>query len=453
MPVIDKRANRLLYGIDYLLIKSVSFVLWIIRYSLPTKWSELISKEDRHINVLNNVVGLTFFNALGGMLLLFTQIKLANYMGAALYGIYSYYLALGEVGANVVRYGRDKTMLRELVQKPEEQRSLITHTFILGLINLSIFMILVVIFHESLDVVFSLSTLLLILSPCLISLDFQPVYESLSMMSWHSMYYFLQKILFLFCVWGLLISDIPVSLFGIAFILFISWIFVLFLQYREITSQLGIHIFHSLRWKNLLGLYRQGFFIALSCLLSVAFGPLIRLVLNMYVDSYAVGVYAAGLQIYSIGLFLLLQIGRVGNPMMAELGKNSCEREKRCLFVRRYLLIMIACVLPFSIALFFFPDTIVCSLFTSEYVELSSMLPIFAIYLLVYSIGNVFIQFLIAFRKDKIYFTIFSIGAILTVLFAFILIPSYGVIGATLALCVPHGLTCLAYCIFSLKYL
>ena len=278
MPVIDKRANRLLYGIDYLLIKSVSFVLWIIRYSLPTKWSELISKEDRHINVLNNVVGLTFFNALGGMLLLFTQIKLANYMGAALYGIYSYYLALGEVGANVVRYGRDKTMLRELVQKPEEQRSLITHTFILGLINLSIFMILVVIFHESLDVVFSLSTLLLILSPCLISLDFQPVYESLSMMSWHSMYYFLQKILFLFCVWGLLISDIPVSLFGIAFILFISWIFVLFLQYREITSQLGIHIFHSLRWKNLLGLYRQGFFIALSCLLSVAFGPLIRLV-------------------------------------------------------------------------------------------------------------------------------------------------------------------------------
>ena len=32
MPVIDKRANRLLYGIDYLLIKSVSFVLWIIRY-------------------------------------------------------------------------------------------------------------------------------------------------------------------------------------------------------------------------------------------------------------------------------------------------------------------------------------------------------------------------------------------------------------------------------------
>ena len=122
MPVIDKRANRLLYGIDYLLIKSVSFVLWIIRYSLPTKWSELISKEDRHINVLNNVVGLTFFNALGGMLLLFTQIKLANYMGAALYGIYSYYLALGEVGANVVRYGRDKTMLRELVQKPEEQR-------------------------------------------------------------------------------------------------------------------------------------------------------------------------------------------------------------------------------------------------------------------------------------------------------------------------------------------
>ena len=231
MPVIDKRANRLLYGIDYLLIKSVSFVLWIIRYSLPTKWSELISKEDRHINVLNNVVGLTFFNALGGMLLLFTQIKLANYMGAALYGIYSYYLALGEVGANVVRYGRDKTMLRELVQKPEEQPSLITHTFILGLINLSIFMILVIIFHESLDVVFSLSTLLLILSPCLISLDFQPVYESLSMMSWHSIYYFLQKILFLFCVWGLLISDIPVSLFGIAFILFISWIFVLFYIY------------------------------------------------------------------------------------------------------------------------------------------------------------------------------------------------------------------------------
>lgn len=79
--------------------------------------------------MLHNVVGLAFFNALGGLCVMVTQIKLANYLGASVYGIYSYCLAIGEVGSVFVRYGRSKTMVRDLIQYPEKRDALVVSTF------------------------------------------------------------------------------------------------------------------------------------------------------------------------------------------------------------------------------------------------------------------------------------------------------------------------------------
>lgn len=445
--------NRLISAIDDFLEHFVLFLFRSLKHLLPLSMKKQILLIEQHKSIVHNVIGLTLFNAIGGILVLITQVKLANVMGATLYGLYSYYLAIGEVGANFVRYGRNKTMTRDLIQFPEKENFLIPNTFLLGCCNLLIYLLIVLVFYHQLDAELSLAYILLVVSPCLISLDFQPVYESHRLMSRHSIYYLLQKAIFLFGIWIVIIYISHISLLAIGIVLFLSWIIILCLQYREVIFGLNIKIFESFSLKNLLYLYRTNFLIAFSCVFGIAYGPLIRLILNSYTDSRSVGVYAAGLQIFLMAQFVLNQIGRVGNPMMAEVGKADCSFSRRRSFVHRYLAIMLLCTLPFAFLLCFFPNWIASTFFTAEYAELIDILPIHGCFLIVFAIGIVYTQFLISVRKDRIYFSIFVGTAIVTIPVALILIPLYNVVGATLALCVPHGVGCLLYCIFSRKYI
>lgn len=447
------QSNRIIYAIDAFLGFFVTRILCLLERIAPSPIKKKMKSLEQHKVAVHNVLGLTFFNALGGVLILITQVKLANVMGAAIYGLYSYYLAIGEVGANFVRYGRQKTMTRDLVQFPEKEKFLIPNTFLLGCLNLLVYTIIVLVFHEQLDADISWAYLLLVVAPCLMSLDFQPVYESHQLMSWHSIYYLIQKAIFLLFVWLVIVWASGVSLTAVGVILFCSWLLVLCMQYKEVIGGLGIRVFRSFSLRNLFYLYRTNFLIALSCMFGIAYGPAIRLILNNYVDSKAVGVYAAGLQVFLMSQFIVNQIGRVGNPMMAAVGKADCSPAKRRLFVRRYLFVMLLCAMPFAVLLFSCPEWIAHTFFTAEYAGLADILPILACYLVALAIGVVYTQFLISMRKDRVYFIIFVSAAVITIPVAFLLIPLYGLVGATLALCAPHSVGCLCYFISARKYL
>ena len=225
------------------------------------------------------------------------------------------------------------------------------------------------------------------------------------------------------------------------------------MEYYEVGSQLHIKFLQKIYFKDIWNLYKDNFVIFLSCVTGVAFGPLLRMILNNYTDSKSVGVYAAGLQIYNICIFLNTQISRVGNPMMAEAGKDDCSITKRRRLVIRYSLIMITISLPFALSMFLFPNLITNALFTEEYASLANYLPILAVYLIAISLGVVFTQYMISMRMDKTYFFIYVASAISTVITAYILIPMYGVLGAFLSLCIPHSVGCLLYFFFSIKTL
>ena len=447
------QSNRIIYAIDAFLGFFVTRVFCLLERIAPSPIKKRLKSLEQHKVAVHNVLGLTFFNALGGVLILITQVKLANVMGAAIYGLYSYYLAIGEVGANFVRYGRQKTMTRDLIQFPQKEQFLIPNTFLLGCLNLMIYVIVILVFHNQLDTDITWAYLLLVIAPCFVSLDFQPVYESHRLMSWHSIYYLIQKAIFLLFVWLVIVWASGVSLTAVGVILFCSWLLVLCLQSKEATVWPGIPVFRSFSLRNLFYLYRTNFLIALSCMFGIAYGPAIRLILNNYVDSKAVGVYAAGLQVFLMSQFIVNQIGRVGNPMMAAVGKADCSPAKRRLFVRRYLFVMLLCAMPFAVLLFSCPEWIAHTFFTAEYAGLADILPILACYLVALAIGVVYTQFLISMRKDRVYFIIFVSAAVITIPVAFLLIPLYGLVGATLALCAPHSVGCLCYFISARKYL
>lgn len=450
---INKKDNKLLYFLDIGLDKFVILILKIARFFVPKRYKAKFDKLSKHKDMLHNVVGLAFFNALGGLCVMATQVKLANYLGASVYGIYAYCIAIGEVGAMFVRYGRNKTMVRDLIQFPEKRDTLVVSTLFLSLINLALFMIVTFACHKPLDIEVNWTYFLLILSPCFASLSLGPVYECLRMMSWNSIYVLLQKFAFLIAIWSLFFLYFHVNLLVIGIIVVFTWIAVILMEYYEIGTQLHINFLKTVRLQELWKLYKDNFVIFLSCVTGVAFGPLIRLILNNYTDSSSVGIYAAGLQIYHICLFFNTQISRVGNPMMAEAGRADCPIAKRRRMVLRYSLIMLATSLPFALPMLLCPGYIVDLLFTEEYSLLANYLPILAIYMLAITLGVVFTQYMISLRLDKTYFTIYVSSAVATVIVAYIVIPTLGILGAFLALCVPHSIGCILYVIFSLKTL
>lgn len=434
---INIKKNYLLYPFQLALTGVVHMLLAACRYIAPEKYKEkLLALENNE--TLINIIGLTIFNALGGFLLMITNIKLANVLGAAIYGIFSYYVAIGEVGINFVRYGRDKSMIRDLIQQPEKYDSLVANTFALNGANLFIFTIIICLFSKQLDVPVNFACISIIAATCLVSLDLQPIYESIKLMSWHSLYTILQRLLNLLLIWLplLFLKNISLNYIGIALIL--SWGIVLIIQYKEVITQLCIKIKGNVSAKSLYHLYKSNFLIALSCMMGVAFGPLIRLILKNYVDDVAVGLYAACFQIFLISKFILTQIARVGNPMMAEAGKNDCSKESRIKFVKKYILIMLIGSIPFALPLIFCSGIITDLCFVDEYYEIRSYLPLFGFYTLVMSVGTVFEQFLISMRKDKTYFTIYVGCSILTVIMAFALIPLYHTLGGIIAFIIPN---------------
>lgn len=418
----------------------------------PTKYKSKLTQLEQS-NTFRNVIGLTFFNSVGGLIMMVTNVKIANVLGASVYGLYSYYLAIGEVGQNFVRYGRNKTMTRDLIQNPQKFNSLIANTFVLGIMNIALFLIVTHAFSKQLDVSFTLTTMLLLIAPCLGSIDFQPVYESLKQMSWHSVYQLIQRFIYLIAIWVCIVFADGLTMLYLGLTLFVSWLLVLVMQYKEIITDMSIKIKHEVSMKSILLLYKSNFLIALSCMAGVAFGPIIRMVLKDYADAQAVGIYSAGMQIFLISQFLMHQVSRVGNPMMAEAGKEGTDVIIRKRLCKKYVIIMMCAVMPFVLPLCLCPKFLVSILFTDEYQLLSNYMPLFGLYLVALALGIVYTQFLISMRKDKVYFTIYIASAVGTALTAFCVIPSLGLLGAMVSLCVPHSLGCFFYYLCSLKYL
>lgn len=443
--------NRIIGAIYGAVTAVAGCVIFICEKLSLGHFGGLFEKVKRNGAIFNNVVGLTLFNALGGILLVVTQIKLANALGPSTYGVYAYCLAIGEVGTYIVRYGRNKTMLRDLVQRPDRCNSLISSTFCSSLLNLLLFIAVVLPLYKILDFPLTPGCVLLIISPCLISLDFQPVYESLMAMSWHSVYNLLQKTIFVSVIWVAIFFSFGLTLEFLGCVTFASWIIIIYGEFSEITRHYGINIRRDCSWNEIKELYRANFIIALCSAASVLYQPALRMVLNHYDGSAAVGIYSAGFQILLIAQFIITQIARVGNPMMAEVGKDDCPLGKRRKFLFNYFKIMVICSLPCVLPLLLFPDFITTTFFSDKYDALRHILPVFGVALLLHATALVFEQFLISMRKDKTYFSVFVLGGIVALVASLVLVPRISVLGAAVAVGCSWLTMLVGYCLSSLR--
>lgn len=436
--------------LDLFIVKMLLFSKSYLPRSVDERMAILLLKKD----YIKSILGLIVFNSIGGVITLYLQFFIANKVGVISFGEYSYYVAIGTVGAVFTRYGRNKTMLRDIIQSENNTSSIIISTFIIGIANMLFFNIVIILLQRILDYEFSLISFLIINGTMISSLDFQPFYESQNRFSFHSLIMFAQKFLFISIVllWYFMCGDLTILIVGFA--LFFSWLFMIIAEFIDIKSfisfNLSINDVFSLTYDT----YKKNFYVAASTIVGIAFGPILRIILKNEYGDTEVGIFSASFQILILSEFLMNQISRIGNPLMATSAlmiESNLSDVRRKVFL--YLFVVLISVFPFSLLMIFMPVTLTHFMLSDEYSSVSVLLPILGVYLIFLSVGVVFAQFLISLRMDACYIKGYVFGGIMTAVVGWILIKPFGVLGATIALGLSHSISCIIYVYYSLKIL
>lgn len=373
-----------------------------------------------------------------------TTVKIANTLGKGTFGLLAYGLAISAYGGVFIRFGQDRTLVRDLVHQPEQFGAIVVASLLLrwifwGVVFVALFVWKLVAGPSS-DITWGL--LMVIIANAMMSMDLQPVYDSWHKMSRHAMYRLIQRLLYFLIIWSIIaIAPKNLNIFWIGVASFVSVVLYLVLQHRWAIKQIDRDSYNVPLFGIVIKMARKNSTILLATIGCLSFGNLNQLVLKHYCGTAELGSYAAAWRIACIATLLLNQISRIGNPVIARVTKHGTQKKEQIRFLLKYSFVMFLAVLPIAIILIAFPEFILKSIFKPEYVAAASSLRVFGIYLLVFSFGIVASQYVISSGMEWLYFSSVIIGTILSVVLCLMLIPRLGGVGAAISLLAAHGIS------------
>lgn len=405
------------------------FICWI---------HSLLASQRRN---LQNLSALVVFNFLAAGLFFVAQIKIANVIGKEKFGLLAYGIALGMYGQTIVRYGMNRTLVRDLIHYPQRFAELVMASLLLRgvLLGLTVAGLLIwKLLWQPADL--SWAIIVVVMAYSLKSLDLQPVYDAWHRMGRHAVYNMFRRALYFALIWGIILTNPQrLTLGWIAFGLLVMELFYLFLQQRwagrRIEWSLG-----KVGWNSgVRALLKNNSWVWLASLGGLSFGYLNQIILKHYCGAAELGGYAASWQIAIASALILNQIGRIGNPATARATKPGTDGRTSIRFLLRYSAVMLLTAAPICILVITFPEWILRSIFKPEYALAAGVLRVFGIYILILSLGIVASQYVVSARMERTYFASVIMGGILSLGLCIILIPRLAGLGAALALLIAHG--------------
>lgn len=412
----------------------------LLKPDLFGRLRKVVISQKKHIQNLSVLVFVNFLIAGLGFL---TRVKIANTLGREGFGLFAYALALGSYGAVIVRFGLDRTFVRDLIHYPRRFGQLVAGSLVLR----GLLLVVVILALVSWKLTFASSELswgviAVVVGTSLMALDLQAVYDSWQKMSRHAVYNLVQRCCYYALIWAVILffpGKLSIGLIGggtmasVALYLFMQqrWAFkrIEFYKAQESLAKVAI----KLGLANLMV-----WAAAIGCL---SFGVLNQLVLKSFRGTAALGGYAATWQIVAITMLLLNQVARIGKPATARITREGTDRNTRRRFLVKYSAVMFAVASPIAISALFCPGLILKTLFRPEYASEAGTLRILGIYIMCFPLGLVASQYVIAARMEKVYFASVVVGGVLSVLFCLFLIPKLGGMGAAISLLIGHGIS------------
>jgi O-antigen/teichoic acid export membrane protein/glycosyltransferase involved in cell wall biosynthesis len=404
------------------------------------KWNAvygLISTQRARLGTLAVLLSSNLFTAGVGFL---TTITIANTLGAARFGELAYAYAIGGIIAVNVRFGMDRSLIRDLTHSPERFGDLVAASvFLRTLFLLLILAGFLVLRMTAIDAVqLSLGALFVVLATMLLPLQIANVFDVWESQGRHAVYFLVQRCVYFLIVWAvLLFAADRFSILWIGSALLISTLLFLFLQYRHAWKRVS----DSIRelspagvCRTSLELMRNNLWLWLASVAALGLTALNSVVLKHVSGASDLGIYAASWQLVSLATLLLKNVSRIGRPIMARrTRKHAVAADGNLRFIVHYSFVMLAAVGAIALPLIVCPHLILRTLFTPEYAGGDWVLRVFGVYLLVRAIETVFSQHVVLSGMDRAYFAASILAGSVSMGCCAMLIPRYSATGAALS--------------------
>jgi len=397
---------------------------------------------------LQNLSGLMVFNFLAAGLMFVANAYVANVVGKTQFGLFAFAVALGHYAQTAVRFGAERTLVRDIVHEPHlfvelTLGSLLLRSAVFVLCCITLFVWLMT-SHSAAGSRWGLA--MIVASHGLFSLDFQALYDTWHKMSRHAAYNFIRRASFSAAVFAtghwaparLTLNSVGLYMLG-------STVLYLGLQYSWALKRMEIRRHTTSLAAMAIRLLKQNYWMCLTTLVALSFSSLNQLLLKHFKGAAELGGYAASWQIAMAATLMLQQIARIGNPKMAQITRAEVHKGVRISFVFRYSIVMFAAAAVIGVPAMLCPRLILGWVFKPEYLSAASILRLLGAYVVVYSLGSVASQYVVSARMERIYFGSVVAGGVVSIILCFVLIPRYMGLGAGWSLVISHGLAMLAY--------
>lgn len=404
----------------------------------------MINKTKAKINSLQNHQGfMKYFKntswLFGEKILrmivgLFVGIWVARYLGPEQFGLFSYAQSFVGLFAAIATLGLDGIIVRELVKDESRRDELIGTAFWLKLMGaIGVLAILAIAVNFTSNDSYT-DTLVFIIASA-------TIFQSFNVID----FYFQSKVLSKYVVYANIISLFISSIVKIALILndapLIAFTWVVF--FDSFVLAVGFIYFFlknnsTLKIKNLtfksktaVLLLKDSWPLILSGIVISVYMKIDQVMIKEMMDAEAVGIYSVAVRVSELWYFIPLAI--VSSLFPAILNAKKQGNEFYLKRLQKLYDFMVWMAIFIALPMTFLSDWIIGLLFGQAYIEAGSVLMIHIWTGVFVFLGLAFGRYLLSenLNKKSFYRTLF--GAILNVIFNYILIPIYGIHGAAVA--------------------
>lgn len=359
-----------------------------------------------------------------------TTVYLARTLGAEGFGKYSWVMAVYSYLYLFANFGFDTFGIRKIAAT--NQTDVINGVFVLR--GVYVFLLILIVLLINFFALGEPNYLLLLQTASLLILPFnvQYVFRALGKGKYDGTYRTVQAGLFFFLVYLVILSD---HILLIPLLWFISSASVSIGAVVVLTKMIPYNF--SFPSRDTLGMiFRESVPIGIAGALILFYLNFDMLILGVYVDAHALGLYSAAFKIYYMGYTVLglFYVAYLPSLSKTDSADFSIVRSsyKKVLF---QLTVVIAIIGTLSAGI------VVQILFGETYVEAVPVLKILMLSLAAACINFAFMNPLQAMGKDALFIKLLSSRTIIFMILCFILIPTYGIKGAAYATLIAEGVT------------
>ncbi len=370
----------------------------------------------------------------------FISFYLANELGAQSYGTLSFGIVVGTLVSSIANFGAERTLVRDLVQRPNRD-ALLTSSLVLRFLFTILILVTVTAFeylNES-EAHRAPVVALCALAACFWAISPVAWFDVRYRMHHHAFITLVEKCLYLGTVYFALrvrnVTDVAViaaCLAGTRLVSFLAQLSIVSRAFRpDFTGLLA----------NMRSLVIDNVFIVSAALSNLLISHWNQIVLDYEVSTRSLGYYSLAFQMTAVITLLQGQFVRVLFPKIAVLTSADADPHEAKIALRRYVLLGGAMSVGVALPLALVAPFVISTFFNSDYVQAIQPLRILCVWTVVFGPGRVINAFLVNLRLDRALMLCSLIAGIAAIVLGQLLIPHFNESGVALALLLGHPIS------------